>query len=287
LTHEPRTIPDSEVRRLSEAAPRRPTATPRTPRRLLVFWFVGGYYHEAIPLCSKAVEVLGRQTGAFTTDVSGDPGVFDRDRLAGYDAVLLNNTVHMDLDESQRQAMLEFLAAGKGLVGIHAATDNFYTWPKGAEMLGGLFAEHPWGAGGTWALKVDDPTHPLTAAFGGCGFWLNDEIYQIAGPYSRAQSRVLLSLDMSQPANHQVKGITRTDNDFPVSWIHQWGGGRVFYCSLGHNDRVYYSPPVLRHYLDGIQYALGDLDADATPSARLAPQPEAALCPPPPGKEEG
>jgi type 1 glutamine amidotransferase len=53
-----------------------------------------------------------------------------------------------------------------------------------------------------------------------------------------------------------------------VSWIRDWGAGRVFYCALGHREETYWNPVVMQHFLDGIQYTLGDLPADATPSAR-------------------
>jgi len=46
-------------------------------------------------------------------------------------------------DPGQR-ALLEFVQKGKGIVGIHAATDSFYDWPEGAAILGGLFDGHPW-----------------------------------------------------------------------------------------------------------------------------------------------
>jgi type 1 glutamine amidotransferase len=42
----------------------------------------------------------------------------------------------------------------------------------------------------------------------------------------------------------------------------------VFYSSLGHREEIYWNPTILRFYLDGIQFALGDLEADATPSKR-------------------
>jgi type 1 glutamine amidotransferase len=41
--------------------------------------------------------------------------------------------------------------------------------------------------------------------------------------------------------------------------------GRVFYCGLGHNNEVIFRTPILQHYLDGIQFALGDLKVDAAP----------------------
>ena len=63
--------------------------------------------------------------------------------------------------------------------------------------------------------------------------------------------------------------MRRKDGDFAVSWVRSFGKGRVFYCSLGHEHGVFWHPAVLRHYLDGIQFALGDLPADTKPSASV------------------
>ena len=125
-------------------------------------------------------------------------------------------------------------------------------------------------------MKVDDPEHVLNRSFGGKGFILKDEIYQIKGPYSRDTHRVLLSLDMSQDRNQLGAKCGREDGDNPISWIKQCGEGRVFYCSLGHRKEIYWNNAVLQHYLAGIQWALGDLKADETPSAKLSTQPEPA-----------
>jgi len=70
----------------------------------------------------------------------------------------------------------------------------------------------------------------------------------------------LLRLD-TEKSNMNVKGIKRTDGDFGVAWIRPYGAGRVFYSSLGHNHHIYWNSKVLAHYLAGIQWALGDLDA--------------------------
>jgi len=43
---------------------------------------------------------------------------------------------------------------------------------------------------------------------------------------------------------------------------------------------TYWNPAVLQHYLDGLQYALGDLKADATPSSEITR--EEVLAPPAP-----
>jgi len=104
----------------------------------------------------------------------------------------------------------------------------------------------------------------LNAAFDGKPFVIADEIYQFGAPYSRDKLRVLLSLEPAKidPAK---PGIKRTDDDFAISWVRQYGKGRVFYCSLGHRDEIFWNPQILAHYLAGIQFALGDLSADAAP----------------------
>ena len=60
----------------------------------------------------------------------------------------------------------------------------------------------------------------------------------------------------------------RPDHDFGLSWIKKDGQGRVFYMALGHNERIYAMTPMLEHMLAGMQYALGDLKADDSPSQK-------------------
>jgi len=70
---------------------------------------------------------------------------------------------------------------------------------------------------------------------------------------------------MTTEGRTKPKGNSPT-NDYGVAWIKKEGEGRVFYCSLGHREEIYWNPTVLKFYLAGLQYALGDLEADATPS---------------------
>ncbi|MCR4413291.1 MAG: ThuA domain-containing protein [Thermoguttaceae bacterium] len=253
------------VQKIEAALPERATAKPKKPRKVLVFWRCEGFFHGGgIAGGTKAIELLGKKTGAWTTDVTREYADLSAENLAKYDVLVLNNTTRLKLPDAQKQALLDFVQGGKGLVGIHAATDNFYDWPEGGKLMGGVFAGHPWGGGGTWAFKLDEPDHVLLAAFGGKGFKLKDEIYQFKEAYSRANQRVLVSLDLSDPATGKVKG-GRDDNDYAVAWIKNVGKGRLFYCSLGHDANVFQDPAVVRFYLDGLQFAAGDLEADATP----------------------
>jgi len=270
--------PDSEFLAIWHAVPDQTVAQPAEKRHILVFSHCEGFAHQSIEWTEVALEFMAAKTGAFEVTVSTDMSVFEASNLARFDAVLFNNTTQLKFDDpNHRRALLDFVRGGKGVIGIHAATDNFYDWPEAAEMMGGLFDGHPWHAGDTWAVKIDEPEHPLNAAFEGRAFLIKDEIYQIMGPYSRDTHRVLLSLDMSNMRNYQVEGIKREDGDFAVSWVKPFGAGRVFYGSFGHNKEVFENAAVLEHYFAGIQYALGDLDVDDAPSAALANTPVTAL----------
>ncbi len=288
-------VSDAELKKIEAALPSEAPAKPAKPRKILIFDRTEGFKHDSIPCGDKAIELMGEKTGAYTVDVSDDMDVFTPQNLAKYDAVLFMSTTQLKFnDPKQREALLNFIKGGKGFIGIHAASDNFPTWPEAVEMIGGQFNGHPWTAGGSgrkesdgWSMKVDDPDHVLNKSFGGKGFVLKDEIYQIKGPYSRDTHRVLLSLDMSKarnlaPLKGKKKGEAwggRADDDHAIAWIKRYGDGRVFYCSLGHRKEIYWNKAVLAHYLAGIQWALGDLQVDETPSAKLATQPKAALAP--------
>lgn len=256
-----------------EAALPKQTVAPAQPRRVLVFYRTEGFVHSSIPVGMLALKRLGETTGAFTAIASDDMAQFEPATLAGFDVIVFLNSTGLKFETpAHRQALLDFVRRGKGIVGIHAATDNFPTWPEGQALMGGVFHGHPWNANDLSAFKIDEPAHVLTQSFEGKGFWLREEIYQFKAPYSRERQRVLLSLDMSKPENARpAEKIKRTDNDFAVSWLRAEGKGRVFYTSLGHREDVYFTPAVLSHMLAGLRYALGDLAADDVPSVKATP----------------
>lgn len=125
--------------------------------------------------------------------------------------------------------------------------------------------------------------------FAGKGFEISDEIYTFRKPYSRDNLRILMSIDWDNAGI--TKGMNREDNDYALSWIREYGQGRVFYCGFGHDDQIWWNPQILAHYLAGAQYALGDLKADATPSNKITPAIEPAhgpkLTPPAPKAPAG
>ncbi len=270
---------DEEKGLIDKAIPRQATAKPAKERRILIFYRCS-YPHASIATGVYAFQEMGKATTAYTADITDKPEDFTPENLANYDAVLLVNNVGYEkiIGERGCSALLEFVKSGKGLVGIHAAADACKTWPEGAEMMGGIFHCHPWLPKGTWAFQLESPEHPLNQSFKNQGFWLKDEIYAYrVGSHSRERSRVLVGLDLSKEHNLNSKdlhnkqhALAAAEKHRPVAWIHTVGEGRVFYSNFGHNNTTYWQPNILQHYLDGIQYALGDITADSTPSAKLS-----------------
>jgi hypothetical protein len=145
------------------------------------------------------------------------------------------------------------------------------TWPEFNTMIGGMFKFH-WNDGQEITLKIEEPNHPLNAMFKSRPqFKIVDETYTFGrNVYSRENLRVLKSVDYERmSAEDKAKEqYPRTDGDYALSWIRREGKGRVFYEAHGHNETVYAIRPFLEHVLAGIQYALGDLPADDSPSVK-------------------
>ena len=144
-------------------------------------------------------------------------------------------------------------------------------WPWWDEAIGGYFKFH-WNYPTPITVKIDDPKSPLTVAFEGKSFNTIDEVYTFnESSFSRERVHVLTSIDYSlmSDCDKGLESAPRKDHDFALSWIQKVGQGRVFYEALGHHESIYYNnPDMLAHILAGMQYALGDLKADDSPSKK-------------------
>jgi len=280
------------LKRIAAAAPASASARPKRARKVLVLTEAKRDFdaaakkkgdkfvpHASAVHCAKAVALAGKRTGAFEATITSDFGVISAEGLKGYDAIVLANVylegklykVPRDLKgkdratfEARQKALVAFVKGGGGLVGIHNAACEALGWPEYNEMIGGTHAGHAWYAreGRKVPIKIDDAKSPVNAAFGGKGFSIQDDIYLIAGPYSRDKLHVLLSVDAPKaPASMTAE---RADGDYPISWVKPFGQGRVFYTSLGHSPLTFENGRFLRYLLDGIQFALGDLHADTS-----------------------
>ena len=290
-------LQQTEIDKITAALPGKAQAAPAKPRKLLVFYRTDGFPHASIPHWNKCIELLGQKTGAFSVTLSQSYGDLMPEKLREYDAVFFNNTCRMKTPEPVKAALLAFIESGKGFAGNHGAGDNWHDWEEGKEMLGAKFVTHPYGR---IQIKVDDAKSPLTEAFAGKSFPYSDEIYAFKEPYNREKLRVLLSIDypnspeVAKAEQTMIKraadpnarqfdkdalSAVRADKDYALAWVRAWKKGRLFYCELGHRAEVTFDPAMVKFYLAGIQYALGDLKAEDAPSGPLLPTAPTAPAP--------
>jgi type 1 glutamine amidotransferase len=290
-----------------------PAGALASPKKVLVVTVTKGFRHSSIATAERIIAQLGQESHAFTVDYArvepGDPqfrgpnGRPDANKvdaaisavlaekmspaaLQNYDAVIFANTTG-DLPLPDKQAFLDWIASGKGFVGMHAAGDTFHHFPGYIEMLGGEFKTH--GAQVQVEAINQDPQCPACRHIPAT-WTVFDEIYQFKN-FDRAKVHGLLRLD-KHPND-------KTPGDYPVSWCKEYGGqpaptpangaallmqrdwgrkpGRVFYTSLGHREELWdpnwkdrknpkeVAVAYQSHILEGIKWALGLKNWNAHP----------------------
>jgi type 1 glutamine amidotransferase len=232
--------------------------TPRK-KRVLAIGASLGYHHDSVTDALATVWKLGRNTGLWDTYIQTGTESITKKKLEGnaknldqFDAVFFYTTGELPMDTEQKAALLSFVHEdGKGFIGTHSATDTFYQWPEYGEMIGGYFDQHPWNQ--NVGVIVEDRNHPATRHFPK-RIEVHDEIYQFRN-WSRDRVRVLMSLDVST-VDLTKKEVHRTDKDFAVAWVRDYGKGRVFYSSLGHRSQNWDRPDLQKMWTEAIQWVL-------------------------------
>ena len=222
-----------------------------TPK-VLVFYKTAGFYHSSIPVAITAIKQLGAKNNlaVHATDAAT---AFNPVTLAEYQAVVFLNTTGDVLNNAQQQAFEEYIRAGNGFVGIHAATDTEYDWPWYNGLVGAYFNGHP--AVQQATIQVLTKNHHATAALPDT-WQRTDEWYNFKSLDPGIQ--VLANLD----ENSYTGGSHGSSH--PIAWYHTYQGGRAFYTAGGHTDASYQEPLFLQHLLGGIQYAVGNLKEGPT-----------------------
>lgn len=277
-------LSEEQKKVMDAALPKQAPAKPKKPRRMLVSNLrlrdgKPAQGPDSTPFGNYVIEQMGKRTGAYEAVFSDDVEMFRPGAIQQFDAICFNNTAGVLFDDPElRESLLNFIAGGKGFVGIHDALATFVQypvydqWPPFGRMLGGTEnGGHPWQAHEVLHIKIDDPGSPLNAVFQGRGFEVTSQAFQLQEPGDpRERLRVLLSIDIAKMSleGRRIFPARQQDKDFPVSWIKPHAKGRVYYTTMGHNPHIFWQANLLEHFLAGIQYALGDLQADDTPSAR-------------------
>ena len=123
---------------------------------------------------------------------------------------------------------------------------------------------------------TEDPSHPSTRHLP--ERWnLVDEFHNyLVNP--RAKVHVLTTLD-EESYKHNLnvlkegaweRGVNDLMGDHPISWCHNFEGGRAWFQGLGHNRELFHDPTYLKIVLGGIQTSAGILPANCTSYKEVA-----------------
>ncbi len=276
-------ISDEWLSKIESIAPGKPTVENVSKKKILVFSKATGFYHWTIPHNIEMLKILAKKSNAFEIHVGYDIQNFDKKNLKKYDAVILNNSnpngpkrdlfydllkTNSSLTEEQialeapkyEMTLINYVARGGGLMLLHGAIvvqNNSVAFSK---MTGGSFDYHP--KQQRMHVKEVDADHPLVNAFKGDGFTHVDEPYFFKNAYFEYDFRPLLYIEVDKLEDVRKSGSSNINY---VSWIKKHGKGRVFYSSPSHNAQSLDNPELLRFFLDGMQYVVGDLECDDSP----------------------
>ena len=209
-----------------------------------ILLFCGGEIHNWKEV-GDAVEPILRADDRFeVTRINEDLSVLESPKLDSYDAIVFYYTVGT-ITETQRNGLLNYIASGKGYVGIHSAADSFRDCEEYRAMVGGYFVTHP--RYRQYQVMICDPEHvsvkavadKLIAEGSVPEFYTTDEMYVTSW-----DSRVKV---LAKSLWGKCTG--------PVAWVKEWGKGRVYWLALGHDGAACNQPIFAPMLINAILWA--------------------------------
>ena len=232
------------------------------PPAVLVYSKTNGFRHdEAIDYGGQVIEEIAERRGwsVFRTE---NGAVFNPKDLSRFDVAVWHNASGDTLDADQKRAFRNWLEAGGGYVGTHAAGDSSHSWPFYVDqIIGAKYIGHPMGPQFQDAtVVVEDHGHPASRHLPE-RFVQNDEWYSFEASPRAPDVHVLARIDEDryQPEMQLlwIDQDLRMGADHPIIWWRCVDRGRALYAALGHTAEVYESPEVQGLLEGGIAWAAG------------------------------
>jgi cytochrome c len=230
--------------------------------RVLVFSKTKGFRHESIDSGKIALVKMGKENG-FAVDTTENSDAFAEANLKKYKAVVFLNTTGDVLNQAQQNNFMRFIQAGGGYMGIHSAADTEYDWWWYGKLVGAYFRSHPQQQDAV--LKKVNAFAPAKEDKLPTEWKRWDEWYN----YNKISPDIKVLYNLEETS---YKGGENGANH-PITWYHDFDGGRSFYTGLGHTNKSYTEPLFLSQLLMGIQYAIGKQPLDYS-KARAKAVPE-------------
>ncbi len=259
-----------------------PAADSKKKGKVLYFTRSAGFEHSVVKRhggelahSEKVMVEVGKEHGIEVV-CTKDGSVFDGD-LGQFSAIAFYTSGDLTRPNKQgttpmspegKKKLLDWVAAGGGFVGFHAATDSFRTPPDKIdpyiEMIGGEFIMH--GPQQKARQRVTSPRFPGAEGLGD-GFVMHEEWYAL---YKFAKDLHVILVQETEG----MKGDCYQRPPFPATWARRHGKGRVFYTSMGHREDVWTNKEQFQALaLGGFSWVMGHVEAEIPPNIeRVAPK---------------
>ena len=208
---------------------------------VLVITETKGWVHDSIESGLKLIQNIGNKNN-FNVYHSDNSSVITYKNLKEIKTIIFLNTTEEILTDVEQKVMESFIKSGKGFVGVHAAADTEYNWQWYGKLVGAYYRNHPEVMNG----KILTINHKITNHLD--SEWeIEDEWYNF--DYVNYDVNILLHLD-------EDSYIGGEHPDYhPITWYHEYDGGRSFYTGLGHTKEVYDDERFIKLLEKGILYA--------------------------------
>jgi len=196
---------------------------------------VGGKYHPFME-CAALLKSFVEASGGYSVTVTEDWDALKAERIHAFEAVVAYSQGGAPTDE-QLAGLLGYVRDGGSFIGLHGASATWKECAPFHEMLGSRFAGH--GPVSEFAVKIVDSESPIVRNID--EFRIEDELY-VLGDFDPVVSRAL--------ATAELNGETHV-----VAYTKTYGAGRVYYLSLGHDERAFNHPSFRALVLGGLDWA--------------------------------
>ena len=227
-------------------------------RKILIFTKTAGFRHRSIDNGIAAIQAKAEENDVNWVQ-SEDSSLFQDSSLQEFDAIVLLSTTGDYLNESEQAALQRYIRSGRGVAGVHAATDAEYDWQWYNELLGASFNRHPKPQRAT--LIVQRPENRATQ-FLPATWERTDEWYNFAPNPRDNQVDVLITIDEST----YDPGVNAMGADHPIAWCKHFQGGRSFYTASGHTPQSFSEALFVEHIWQGIEFAMGGTRFECNPN---------------------
>jgi type 1 glutamine amidotransferase len=195
--------------------------------------------------CATATRDILRDSGRFEVDVVGSPEVLASEaNLKNVDVIYLMtyNARTPTLSDKGKENLSAFVRGGKGLVVTHLSSASFKEWPEFKALCGRIWVMGTSGHGprGVFKAVVVDKASPITSGVG--DFTQDDELY------SKLQGDAPIHVLVQAESEWSKK----TE---PLAFTLDYGKGRVFHHTFGHDVKALATPEVRKLIVQGTGWA--------------------------------